>query len=150
MSNTNNTPEQTSTPTETRTVLCGTEFIIRQTSDGTPIMKWGDMRYKHIVTIKANDTSKRFSFYGSVVDYQKNKCRLTEDDLINVLECILSDGIAGTMECKNFFDEFGYEDPCEGIKAYKACKDTLRRLGDMELTEDALYNMVNALHDMEE
>lgn len=152
MSNTTTTtPEQTRTATETTINLCGTEFIIRQPSAGKTATKWGAKRYQHIVTIKANDTSKRFSFYGSEADYENNKNRLTEEDLLYVLESAVADAIAGTYECKDFFAEFGYsDDPCEGIKAYKGCKDTLRRLDDMGITEDELYDIETELNEMED
>ena len=135
--------------TERRITLCGTEFIIRQPSAGTTTEKWDAKRYKHTVTIKANGTSKRFSFYGSVAEYEKGQDRISEDDLIYVLDCIISDAIYGSYSCEEFFDELGYENSCEGIKAYRGCKDTFRRLDDMGIVEEDLYNMSNELREME-
>ena len=134
-------------PTETTINLHDTEITIRQASAGKPSMAWGAMRYRHNVTIKINNVSKRVSYHGSVNDYEAGKDRLTEDDLKYVLECVISDAIAGTHDCKEFFAEFGYEDPCEGLKTYKACLKTLSMFNDMGISEDMLYDISNKLNE---
>ena len=135
--------------TEIRITLCGTEFIIRQPTAGKTAEKWGARRYQHTVTIKANDTSKRFSFYGSINDYENNKNKLSGEDLLYVLGAILDDGIYGSYTCEEFFAECGYENPCEGLKAYRGCKDTFRRLDDMGIVIEDLYEMSNEIHELE-
>jgi hypothetical protein len=74
---------------------------------------------------------------------------LSETGLMDALECIISDSIAGTYDCKEFFAEFGYEDSCEGIKTWQACVKTFEMLNGMGISEDTLYKMSNELSEME-
>ena len=148
MTTNNNTTKQNRTATERRITLSGTEFIIRQPSTGKTATKWGATRYQHTITIKANDVSKRFSFYGSVDGYEKGKDQLSKSDLVYVLDCVISDAIAGAYTCKDFFAEFRYEDPCVCIEAYRGCKDAFRTLDDMGICEEDLYEIENELREM--
>jgi hypothetical protein len=134
-------------PTETKINPCGIEITLRQVTAGLPAMIWGAMRYRHNVTVEINNVSRCFDYHGSVNDYNEGKDRLSKEELKNVLECVISDGIAGGYECKEFFAEFGYDDPCEGIKAYKACLKTLSEFNDMGIVEDMLYKMSNELNE---
>lgn len=138
------------TPTiETRITLCGTDITIRQAFVGTPSTKWGTMRYYHPVTIIVSDTlPQTFDYYGSGSDYAKHKDMLSETNLMDALGCIVSDAIAGTYDCAEFFNEFGYEDPCEGLKAWQGCKKTLYMLNELGIAEDMLYDMSNELSEM--
>jgi UDP-N-acetylmuramoylalanine-D-glutamate ligase len=134
-------------PTETKINLCGIEITLRQVTAGLPAMIWDAMRYRHNVTIEINDISKHFDYHGSVNDYNEGKDRLSKEELKDVLECVISDAIAGVYDCKEFFAEFGYDDPCEGLKAYKACLKTLSEFNDMGISEDMLYEMSNELNE---
>lgn len=134
---------------EQNIILCGTSFIIRQPSAGKTITKWGADRFKHTITIKANGISKRFSFYGSENDWKNNNHRLTAEDLVDALSCIIDDAIAGTLDCEEFFAEYGYENPCEGLKAYKGCENTFRKLDDLGIVIEDLYAMSNELREQE-
>jgi hypothetical protein len=136
--------------TETILNLCDIDIAIRQASKGREVYLWNAYRYRHTITIKANGISKRFSFHGSIHDYQNCKDRLNKEDLIYVLECVISDGITGLMDCKEFFVEFGYDDPCEGLKTLKACQSTLQRLEQMGLNEDMLYELSEDIREIEE
>lgn len=137
----------TETPTETTLTLCDTEIIIRQDTAGMPVMVWDAMRYRHSVTVEINNVSEQFDYHGSVTDYEAGKDRLPEKELKNVLECVISDAIGGTYDCKEFFSIYGGDDPCEGLKTYKACIKTLSMLKDMGITEDMLYYMSNELNE---
>lgn len=101
---------------ETHLTLCDTDMTITQESVGTPATKWGAMRYCHPVTIIVSDECPTtFDYYGSGHDYAKHKDILSKTDLMDALECIVSDAIAGTHDCAEFFNGFGYEDPaCPG------------------------------------
>jgi len=139
---------QTNTTTEphvTSIYLCGTQITIREMSPGVPVDRWGAMRYKHTVTIEANNVIRSFVYHGSINDCAAGKDRLSDDDLKNCLKCVISDGISGYYDCKEFFAEFGYDDPCEGIKAYRACKRTAEKLYSMGWSEDILYDIHNQL-----
>ena len=134
-------------PTETKINLCGIEITLRQVTAGLPVMVWDAMRYRHNVTIKINNVSKHFDYHGCVNDYEAGEDRLSKEELKDVLECVISDAIAGVYDCKEFFAEFGYDDPCEGLKAYKACLKTLSEFNDMGISEDMLYEMSNELNE---
>ena len=125
--------------------LCGTRITLREMSPGVPVDRWGAMRYKHTVTIEANGVTQEFDYYGSINDYEAGKDRLSDDDLKNVLKCVLDDGMSGFLGCKEFFAEFGYDDPCEGMKAYRACVRTAEKLYSMGWSEDMLYDIHNHL-----
>lgn len=134
---------------ETHITLCNMDITIRQESVGTPSTKWGAMRYCHPVTIIVPDKWRQtFDYYRSERDYAERKDMLSETGLMDALECIISDSIAGTYDCKEFFAEFGYEDPCEGIKAWQACVKMFEMLNVMGISEDMLYDMINELEDI--
>lgn len=135
-------------PIETNVTLCSTDITLRQVSPGTPVYMWGSMRFRHTVTIEANGVLTTFPYHTSTLNYVQHKDRLTETELFDVLECVISDAIAGTHDCKEFFAEFGYEDPCEGIKAWRACIKTFEMLNGMGIDEDMLCKMSNELADI--
>lgn len=144
-------PDNNTTPTtETRITLCNTDITIRQPSKGTPTMKWGTTRYCHpIMVIVSNEPPATFKYYGSASDYSEHKDILSETDLIFALECIISDAISGTYDCAEFFNEFRYEDPCEGFKAWQGCIKSLYMLNETGISEEMLYDMDNELSEME-
>ena len=138
------------TPTiETCITLCDTDITIRQPFVGLPTTRWGAMRYCHPIAVIVSDVSDQlFEYYGNTKDYAEHKDILSETDLMDALECIISDAIAGTYDCTEFFNEFGYEDPCEGLKAWQGCKKTLYKINELGISEDMLYDMSNELPDM--
>lgn len=137
------------TPPEISTTLCNTDITIRQECAAHPSTTWGKMRYHHTIgIIIAGECPATFDYYTSVNDFQAHKDTLSETDLLTALECILGDAIAGTYDCKEFFAEFGYEDPCEGIKAWQGCVKTFEMLRSVGISEDVLYDMSNEIEDM--
>jgi len=107
---------------------------------------WGAMRYCHLVTIIVDDAcSETFDYHGSEADYIAHKDVLSEPDLIDALECITRDAISGTYDCAEFFSNFGCEDPCEGLKAWRGCVRTCDRLVNMGIAEDMFYDVLNEL-----
>jgi len=124
------------------------DITICHTSPGTTVMTWGAMRYRHPITIIVADRrSETFDYHGSEAGYIAHKDMLSELDIIDALECILNDAIAGTYNCAEFFNEFGYEDPCKGLKAWKECVRTSERLVNMGIAENMFYDMLNELNE---
>ena len=101
-----------------------------------------------ITIIMPNRWRQTFDYYGSKRDYAEHKDILSETDLMNALECIISDAIAGTHDCAEFFNEFGYEDPREGLKAWQGCKKTLCMLNELGISDDMLYDMISELSEI--
>jgi hypothetical protein len=108
--------------------------------------------YKYRIKLqtgKSFPVKKYFSFYTSTDDYIHGRTRISHKELLDVFRCILEDGIAGDMECDQFFSEFGYTD-CTGIKVWQECQKTRDKIRDLGFSIEGLYNMVNELNEIEE
>ena len=134
--------------TETNIRLADTDIQMRANA-GESVTKWKDTRYRYDIEIMIDGAVSTFNYYGSAFDYLKGKDALSRGDLIDALENIVSDAILGTYNCEEFFDEIGYDDPCEGIKAYKGCVKTLKTLNDMGVCDNTLYEISDALQEMD-
>jgi hypothetical protein len=106
-------------------------------------------RYKHWVTIIIDDVAESFPYYTSIADHEAGKKKLTDDDLTNAFECIISDAISGMMSYPDFLREFGCDnaDPKYTKRIYDACvraRKSLRGIAD-----DDLYKLINAISEKE-
>ena len=100
----------------------------------------------HLTTENGSDS---FDYYGSAFDAGNNKKILPDDDLLNALECIISDAISGTYSFEEFCDEFGYdEDSRSAERIHKACIDTLNRVNTLGISENDLYEIVNDINEV--
>lgn len=100
----------------------------------------------HLTTENGSDS---FDYYGSAFDARNNKKILPADDLLNALECIISDAIAGTYSFEEFCDEFGYdEDSRSAERIHKACIDTFNRVNTLGISENDLYEIVNDINEV--
>ena len=122
--------------------------LIIKGSRGVEVYKWGNFRYKFIITIKNKDTNNeiRFAFFDSVNNYYKNKTRLDKEGLKAAFECFLLDCQAAFLDYEDFINEFGYTNNKEAKKVYQACQLQLERARKLGLDEDLIIDYINSLN----
>jgi len=96
---------------------------------------------------------KSFNYHGSHDDWQKNKTRLDDEDLLFALRAFLDDSMSGTMDFEEFCSEFGYEcyEPPESTRAkriHRAVQDANEKANDLGISDDEVYDMFNELSEM--
>ena len=98
------------------------EFTISARFDNSKAAIWDSANFNHnVVTVKNNDNGKRttFDFWGSRVEPEVK----TENDLLYVFYCFLSDAISGMSYFEAFCDDYGYDtDSRTAEKAWRACR----------------------------
>jgi hypothetical protein len=107
------------------------------------------MLHNHfIVTVKNENGSIDFDWYGSYNDHKNNVTELDKSNLKDALHSFFSDTIAGNMDFKEFCSEFGYdEDSRKAEKIYNACGDLFEKTEILGITTHDLYDYVNKLND---
>ena len=104
--------------------------------------------YKFQISIKYENKTARFFYYGSYNDYQKGKDYLEDEDLLLALGSILSDAIAGTSSYNDFISDFGYDPYDKNSKAiYREVQKSLDKVLNLGLTEDDIYTLSNWLRE---
>jgi hypothetical protein len=89
-----------------------------------------------------------FDYYGSSHDAGNQKTVLTDGDLLDALECIISDALSGVYTFDEFCSEFGYdEDSRRAEKIHKACIDTYARVSALGISEDEMYVIINDINE---
>ncbi len=101
--------------------------------------------------ISLNNTEKStvisFDFYGSNHDYNHGIVELQNKELLNALNCFLSDACSGGLNFNNFCDEFGYDtDSRNAEKIHNACVESNNKA---LLIFDDIYDAVNELNELE-
>lgn len=92
--------------------------------------------------------NESFDFYGSASDAGKHKTVMSEDELLNALECIISDALSGIYSFEEFCAELGYdEDSRRAEKIHKACIDTYNRVSALGISDDEMYSIVNDINE---
>lgn len=114
--------------TKTNIILNGENVTISATCKGTA-NAFGDnlQHYKFYVTIRTSNETAHFYFYYSFANWQKGITELSEDELLNALDCFLSDASCydGATDFEDFCKEFGYTDISQyktALRAYNGCK----------------------------
>lgn len=79
------------------------------------------------ISVRANNHSHTYDYWGSLMDYRNNKQELSEHELLECLSCLFSD--ASAYDCNRdfveFCREFGYErieDYHYAMRTYKGCE----------------------------
>lgn len=95
-----------------------------------------DYNNQFLITVKNGDTSASFKYHISIVDTNKGKTTLTDEDHISAFYSFVGDAIAGDMDFEDFMSEYGYTNCKEGYRIHKVCKKTLKdynllNVGDM-------------------
>jgi hypothetical protein len=86
------------------------------------------LHYAYSVTVKHNGEKCSFKYHTSINDFAQGKDEMSESDLLNALDCLISDAIAGEMDFYNFCNEFGYDfDSRKAEKVWKACKGATKK-----------------------
>jgi hypothetical protein len=81
------------------------------------------LHYAYSVTVKHNGEKCSFKYHTSIHDFAQGKDEMSESDLINALDCFISDSLAGEQSFYEFCREFGYdEDSRKAEKIHKACQ----------------------------
>jgi hypothetical protein len=102
------------------------------------------------VTVKLNNKSRRFSFFGSARDCQEGKTTIPDKDFIYVLECFLSDGYCAIGSFEDFCGELGYDQDSRNAEhIYKSCQKTLDQLNGLGIDDSELADLLNAIRDIE-
>jgi len=137
---------------ETKFKFGGIELTIGSYK-GVPVNKWGGWCYKHKITIVREDKRVNFTFFNSQNAYSNGQEYLTERDMKDALDCIISDAICyyNSGGWNDFANEFGYEDYTKARRVYRACADTYVKLTDkLGIIPEDLFDIANYLRNIEE
>lgn len=79
------------------------------------------------ISVRANNHTHTFDYWGSVMDYRANKQELSEFDLLDSVACLFADACMydANREFEEFAAECGYtkiSDYKFAMNAYKECK----------------------------
>jgi hypothetical protein len=94
---------------------------------------WNHTYYR--VTIRKDNKSASFDFWGSRHDYEAGEDPSTQDAISSwALDCMM-----GNMEFKDFCGEFGYStDSMEAHKTWKACKKAMSQANHLGFFEEEM------------
>ena len=98
----------------------------------------------HVVTVRNNDNGKRtsFEYWASIA----HPCIDTAADVLGAFECFIGDATAGFYSFQDFVGEFGYTDPVDAYKTWRACKRAAEKLSRVaETDEDGIYDLYSRL-----
>lgn len=103
------------------------------------------------ITVSSIHGSEKFDYYGSSYDQERGIKTLSDDDLLNALECIVNDALYGEMSFDEFCDELGYDsDRCSSHRIHKACEKTSGKLQNIvSNNSDEWYAIVNDINERE-
>jgi len=79
---------------------------------------------------------------GSIARPQMEK----EYDVLNAFYCFISDAISGAYSAEEFSQEFGYTDPREGLKIWRACQRAYEKAE--RVIDGDLYDTANELSEI--
>ena len=123
-------------------------FVISESFIGNKVSPWDENNYNyHKVTVKNLNNGKKtsFDFWCSIIE-QTFK---TENDLLFAFYCFLSDADAGNYDLDDFQGEFGYKNVSECIRAWKACRKSLKKCERLfDCNDDLIYEMINDLSEI--
>lgn len=110
--------------------------------------------YKYSIQVKSLDNGKRirFNFWSSYQDFLDRKDKLTKEDLIFCFRCLLEDAILylnSNGDIDEFASELGLTKPSEVLRAFKGCKKQYEKCLKLGLTDNEIFDMVNAIIDKE-
>jgi hypothetical protein len=98
--------------------------------------EWNHTYYR--VTIRKDNKSASFDFWGSSKDYDEGK----EATKKTAMSCWSMGALMGNMEFHDFCGEFGYStDSMEAHKTWKACKKSWAQAQHLGFYEEELYKM---------
>ena len=137
--------------TKTNIKLNGVEIRISANCKGVA-NPWGDnlQHYEFNVTISANGERTSFKYYDSFANWQKGITELSGSNLLNCLDCFLSDASCydSTQDFVEFCNEFGYESISQykqAMKAFNGCKRHYNAA--IRLFGSDWYDVANALRE---
>lgn len=111
------------------------------------VKKWfGAWKHFHkVVVFNADGVKKYFTFHD-------NSAKVNADELLEVLECILDDGLSGSYSFKDFGEQlgYGYENLAEWRHAYNGCTHTYNSLLALGLTLDDICDALNIIANITE
>jgi len=92
-----------------------------------------------------------FSYEGKRVSFDFwNNLENKPPDKLETLEMILSDACYGLMDIDEFFKELGIEKVSEGLRSYKACQKTAKKIKKwLNCSDDDLYTLANTVREFE-
>lgn len=79
----------------------------------------------HFITVKNNDNGKRLRF-----DFWTSNARPVierREDALWALRCFVDDAACGIEDFADFCDEYGYTDPPEALRIWKACRTAYQK-----------------------
>lgn len=99
----------------------------------------------------ATGIARSFNYYGSAAEQEQGKKTLNKKDSLWVLDCLISDATTGLMDLNEFVREFGYTGDClKAIRIFNGCKRTARKVRDLGIEGDLLYEIGNTIRDQAE
>lgn len=96
------------------------------------------------IHLRKDGTEIGFTFYDSIINWQRNVTKMDADALKNALECILSDATYGNGTFSDYCSELGFDEYEDGNKVrriYNACRDTFNKLLTI-MSEDDIYEIL--------
>lgn len=128
--------------------LAGMDFRITSRLVESGVNAWGDnMMHNHFkVSVKHEQNSISFDYYGSQHDWQQGNETLEGNDLLFTFRSFLGDAQSGAMTFEDFCGEFGYDtDSRQAEKIWKACKKAMTQAKNLGIDEDKIYELFDAL-----
>lgn len=102
---------------------------------------------KFKITLHTKGGKESFEFYGSNMEHQKKKHHLGKDDVLQVVDCLLSDAMAGNDSFDEFCSEFAYDNDSRKAEAiYKACGVSTGKIAYLFPDAD-VYDLANEMRE---
>jgi len=89
---------------------------------------------------------RQFRFYDSYQNYLDGKRELSKEDTLFAFRCIIEDALAGNDSFDEFCSNLGYSnDSLKAFRIYKECIKTFRKLQDLGINQEDLYDILSKL-----
>ena len=93
-------------------------------------------RYNNVfaVTVTNGGIAETFDYHISILDTEKGKKALADEDHIDAFYCFLGDAISGSQSFEVFCAELGYdEDSRKAEKIWKACQEATQKADNLSI-----------------
>ena len=96
--------------------------------------------------VNGKTVRRQFKFYDSYQNYLDGKTELSEEDTLLAFRCIIEDALAGCDGFDEFCSNLGYSnDSLKAFRIYKECVKTFRKLQDLGINQEDLYDILSKL-----
>jgi len=121
----------------------------RSEEDLSPFVN-GAVVYKHAIVVKCEGREAKFTFWGSVAEFEEDRKVYGAGELLNVFEVILSDAITAIeySDIDEFAEAMNIKKPSEAIRSWRGINNTYRKLRRLlRLSYYELFDLHNAIID---